>query len=142
MNFVLDASITLAWAFQDERDARAMAVLDALEESEAVTSSVWALEVSHGLLAAERRRRISIADAGRFSNLLLGLPIVVDPGDRRRALDEVRRLARSQELSVCDASYLDLALHLGVPLATLDEKRERAAVLVGVEPFSRSSAGT
>lgn len=135
MNFVLDASIPLAWAFDDERDVRAMAVLDALEESEAVTSSIWALEVSNGLLTAERRGRISGPDASRFSNLLLRLPIVVDPVDRRRALDEVRRLARNQNLSAYDASYLDLALHLGIPLATLDKGLERAADRAGVECF-------
>lgn len=133
MNFVLDASVTLAWAFDDERDVRAMAALEALEGSEAVTSSIWALEVSNGLLSAERRGRISGPDAGRFSHLLLSLPIVVEPVDRRRALDDVRRLARSQGLSAYDASYLDLALHFGIPLATLDEALVRAAELVGVD---------
>jgi predicted nucleic acid-binding protein len=138
LNFVLDASITLAWAFEDERDMRAMAVLDALEASEAATSTVWTLEVSNGLLTAERKNRISVPDASRFCRLLLELPIVVDPGDRRRTLDEVRRLARSRNLSAYDASYLDLALHLGVPLATLDERLERAARMVGVETFGAS----
>lgn len=132
MNFVLDASVALSWAFEDERSQTAVAVLDELERSEAITSTIWSLEVVNGLLTAERRGRISGPDANRFGALLLELPIVVDPSERRRPFDAVRQLARSHRLTAYDASYLEVALRLGLPLATLDERLARAAADAGV----------
>jgi len=135
VNFVLDASVTLAWAFEDERDAMAERVLDELERSEAATPHVWPLEVANALVVAERRGRISPADANRFGALLLDLPLVVDPLERRRPLTEVRRLARAHGLTAYDASYLELALRLGVPLATGDRALAAAARDTGVDLF-------
>ena len=45
---------------------------------------------------------------------------------------EVVRLAREHRLSAYDASYLQLALALDVPLATLDERLARAAQELGI----------
>jgi predicted nucleic acid-binding protein len=132
LNFVLDASVALAWAFEDERSRTAVAVLDELERSEAITSTIWSLEVVNGLLTAERRGRISAPDANRFGALLLELPIVVDPVERRRPFDATRALARSHRLTAYDASYLEVGLRLGLPLATLDERLARAAADAGV----------
>jgi predicted nucleic acid-binding protein len=135
MNFVLDASVTLAWAFEDEGGDYPKLALEALGRGEAVTPSLWPLEVANGLVAAERRRRISAADASRFAALLLALPIVVEPVDRRRVFDATRPLARATGLSVYDAHYLELAVRLGVPLATLDQGLRAAAEVEGVGIF-------
>lgn len=132
MNFVLDASVALAWAFEDERSGDALAALDRLSESEAVTPALWSLEVVNGLLTAERRGRISGHDANRFAALLLELPIVVDPPERRRPFESVRHLARSHHLTAYDTAYLELALRLGLPLATLDRGLAQAASDAGV----------
>lgn len=132
MNFVLDASVALSWAFEDERTDEAMAVLDRLGRSEAVASAIWPLEVANALLTAERAGRIEPDAANRFSALVLDLPIVIDPVERRRPLDSVRPLARSHGLSAYDASYLELALRLGIPLATLDTRLSEAARAEGV----------
>lgn len=132
MNFVLDASVTLAWAFEDEGGDYARAVLARLERDEAVTTALWPLEVSNGLVAAERRNRIVPADSGRFVRLLLALPIVVDPLDRRRVFEQARGLAQRQHLSAYDAYYLELALRHGVRLATLDQRLLKVAEAEGV----------
>ena len=42
-------------------------------------------------------------------------------------------LARSHRLSACDASYLQLALALRLPLATLDKRLAQAAEELGIE---------
>ncbi len=139
MNLVLDASVALAWAFEDERDGMATEVLEVLAGSEAVTPGIWPLEVANGLLTAERRGRISPQDANRFAALLVELPIVVEPGDRRRPFESVRLLARSHGLSAYDASYLELALRLGIPLATLDGPLAAAVREAGGEVFGGES---
>lgn len=136
MNFVLDASVALAWCFEDEGGAYAPEVLASLRHTEAVVASLWPLEVCNGLVVAERRDRLDAAAATRFIELLRSLPIVVDPVARRRALTSVRALARARDLSAYDASYLELAVRLGVPLATLDSGLRRAARKEGVARFT------
>jgi predicted nucleic acid-binding protein len=44
-------------------------------------------------------------------------------------------LARVHRLSAYDASYLELAMRRGLPLATLDDKVKAAANAVGVALF-------
>jgi predicted nucleic acid-binding protein len=50
-------------------------------------------------------------------------------------LGEVMELARGEGLSSCDASYLDLAMRLGLPLATKDRALSEAASRCGVKIF-------
>jgi predicted nucleic acid-binding protein len=137
VNFVLDASVTLAWAFADEGGDYALAVLDGLRSSEAVAASLWPLEVANGLLTAGRRGRIRPDDATRFLRLVLSLPIVIDPVSRSRAFTEPEALGRKHALTAYDAAYLELALRLAVPIATLDEPLRAAADAEGVGVYGR-----
>lgn len=135
MNFVLDASVALSWCFEDEGGDYATSVLNELRASEAVAASLWPLEIVNGLLTAERRKRIDPAASGRFTRLLLSLPIAIDPVARRRVFDVTNALARKHALSSYDAAYLELAVRLGVPIATLDGPLNAAAEREGVEAF-------
>jgi predicted nucleic acid-binding protein len=80
----------------------------------------------------ERKRRITPARASEFIALIGGLPIVIDEQTANLALNTALDLARSEGLSAYDASYLELAMRRGVPLATKDEDLARAARHVGV----------
>jgi len=125
--FVLDASVALSWAFRDEFGPYSRAVLEALAEAEAFVPSIWPLEVGNGLLVAERRRRLTRADVSQFVTLIQQLPIIIESVALEQGLTQVLSLAREQSLSTYDASYLDLAMRLGMPLATLDKNLKRAA---------------
>jgi predicted nucleic acid-binding protein len=50
------------------------------------------------------------------------LPIAVDDETNNRAWGDVLSVARAQRLSAYDGAYLELALHRGLPVATLDDK--------------------
>jgi len=130
--FVLDCSVTMAWAFDDEEAPRAAAMRDRLGEDIAVVPSIWALEVGNALLAAERRQRISPAESMRFVEILRALPIDVDAAPALADMDGFLSLARQTGVSVYDAGYLDLAAAHGLPLATLDKALQRAARQIGV----------
>ena len=132
MNFVLDASVTLAWAFEDEGGEYALGVLARLETEEACTSALWPLEISNGLLVAERHGRMDPAESARFTRLLLALPVVVEPAGRRGIFEQTRILAQRRQLSAYDAHYLELAIRQGIPLATLDQGLRQAARAEGV----------
>ena len=133
--FVLDASVALAWAFEDETTPYTEAVLETLGQGKAMVPSIWPLEIGNALVVAERRGRLKEADTVRFLALLRQLPIAVEWEPIERVFSDVVRLAREQRISVYDASYLDLAMRLGVPLATQDEGLRQAAARCGVNIF-------
>jgi predicted nucleic acid-binding protein len=95
--------------------------------------SIWPLEVINVLLVAERRKRISEADSVRFLTLLSQLPIVVEYEKTEQIMKDLLPLARIYNLSSYDASYLDLAMRKGVPMATLDNRLIDAAKAVDVK---------
>lgn len=121
-DFVVDNSVVMSWCFHDETDKYADAVLGYLENYSAFAPAIWPLEVSNVLLVAQRRNRISQADSSRFISLLTELPIFVEQESPERMFSEIFALGRECKISSYDASYLDLAMRKGLPLATMDKK--------------------
>ena len=132
MAFVLDASIALAWCFEDEASSYTERVLKLLLREEAVIPPIWPFEVANALAGAMRASRMKPADAERFMALLGSFPLGLEPRGMDGVFREVLPLAREHGLSCYDATYLELALRLGLPLATLDRALRRAAGRVGV----------
>jgi predicted nucleic acid-binding protein len=129
--FILDASIALAWFFEDEADAYAEAVRDSMTKAVALVPALWYLEIGNALLVAERKGRTSESRVTRFLTLLTSLPIRPDHETAARAWTDTLGLARKHRLSTYDAAYLELALREGLPLATLDEPLRDALRAVG-----------
>jgi predicted nucleic acid-binding protein len=130
---VLDASVAVAWCFEDESTGLADGVLDLLSAgTEVLAPAIWPFEVANALLMAERRKRIKVAQASAFLQRLAGLPISIDPIQPGTAFNQILSVARQNDLSEYDAAYVELAVREGLPLATLDEKLRRAATAVGV----------
>jgi predicted nucleic acid-binding protein len=128
--FVLDASVTLAWCFEDEATQDTDAVLERLTEDVAIAPALWELEVVNVLLLAERRGRITESQSARFVALLTQLPIHVDSAGTD--MGAVLAAGRHHRLTAYDAAYLVLAEREGIPLATLDAKLRTAAQAAGV----------
>lgn len=121
-SFVVDNSVVMSWCFKDETNQYADAILDCLSEATAFVPSIWPLEVVNILLVAERKKRLSEADSVRFITLLSQLPIIVEHERPERLMKDLLALARSNNLSSYDASYLDLSMRKGIPIATLDTR--------------------
>lgn len=134
-SFVLDASLALAWCFPDEKADFTGAVLDALAEVSAWVPSLWPLEVANALLMSERRKRSTEADTVNWLGFLQGLPIHVDEETSGKAWADTLHLARTHNLTVYDAAYLELAMRRGLPVATLDGILLAAMKTVGVVTF-------
>ncbi len=134
-DFVVDNSVVMSWCFADENSGYADRVLAALETKTAAVPVVWPLEVANVLLVAERKKRLGKADSIRFLELLRELPLEVIQEAPQRMTGEIMALAREQQLSSYDASYLDLAMRKGLPLATLDAALIKAAEKCGVLLF-------
>jgi predicted nucleic acid-binding protein len=130
---VLDASVTLAWCFEDKASRLSESVLDLLSAGvEAFVPAIWPLEVANAFLAAERRKRITTAQVTGLLQRISKLPIRTEPMPPDRVFEQVLSLARQMDLTAYDAAYLALALNEAVPLATLDARLRRAARSAGV----------
>lgn len=127
MSLVLDNSVTLAWVFLEERTEAIARVFDQLVSSGAWVPSLWRLEVANVLEMSVRRGRIDAA----FRNETLAdfelLPIQTDPETEKYAWRSTLRLAERHRLTLYDATYLDLAMRRGLPLASLDQQLRAAA---------------
>ena len=125
--FVVDNSVVMAWCFEDEISKYADAVLEYLENGEAIVPAIWPLEIGNVLLVAERKRRLGKADVVRFLELITTLPVSIEQESPRRMLTDIIALARDLRLSTYDASYLDIAMRSGLPVATQDKRLIEAA---------------
>lgn len=132
MPVVLDASVTMAWCFLDEATPYSYTIRDRVRGSGAIVPAIWALEVANALVLGERRQRLTQAQSVRFVEFLRILPITIEDRSAARVFGSVLPLAREHGLSAYDASYLELAIRDGLPLATQDERLRAAASGVGV----------
>jgi predicted nucleic acid-binding protein len=130
MPFVLDASVAGPWILADEPSETAARIANRLLNEDALVPALWWYEVRNLLVVCERRGRLNRSDSDLFLSRLSKFPIQVDTGVD---WDETMRLARKHQLTVYDASYLELAIRNGVPLATLDGAVQRAAANEGVK---------
>jgi predicted nucleic acid-binding protein len=126
--FVLDASVTLPWCLDDQANAYTEAILDwCAAGTDAFVASVWPLEITN-----QRRGRIDEQRIDQFMEVLLQLPIHIEPLSAEQSLREIRKLAAAHGLTSYDAAYLAVALQRSLPLATQDSDLRRAALAAGV----------
>jgi len=127
VSFVLDSSVALTWCFEDQRTPATQALLQRVVDTGAVVPVLWPLEVLNALAMAERRRRLDRDTRHRLAELLRELPIRVDLESAAVAWTDTAALAERHQLSLYDASCLELARRLSLPLGTLDRALRDAA---------------
>ncbi len=135
---VLDASMALAWLFprQDAVEAAlAERALDELDSEEFLVPVLWYSELANALLRGERRLLVTAAQTAAFLAELELADIEIDAGSPRVRQSVVLALARTHGLTAYDATYLELALRRGVPLATFDTQLAEAMRRAGGQVF-------
>ena len=130
MAFVLDGSLTMAWIFADESTER---LRESLIEESAAVPALWPAEVGNVLLAATRCGRIHADDWPLLRASLETLPIEVDPLSAARVWGPALELAKVHGIFVHDAMYLEVAVRLRLPLATLDRALGTAGRAAGLD---------
>jgi len=136
MDWVLDASMALAWALPDEASLQADRFLSRVSARDVLwVPSLWWYEVANALILSERRKRLTEADGIQLRELYGMLPIKTDTIIGPDTIERLRNLAREYNLSAYDATYLELALRRGLPLATLDRNLRSATEKAGIRIF-------
>ncbi len=123
--------MAMSFVLADEHTAESQEALRRIAAEGAVVPAHWDFEVANALFTAERRGRLAEADLVHALQALRALP--VSPQTSRPDSQRIIGLARQFALSIYDAAYLDLAIELNMPLATLDTPLRQAAVRAGVQ---------
>ncbi len=125
---VLDCSYTLAMVMPDEVRPASMSETAA---GRMLVPSIWPYEVANALRNGLRRQRVSAQQVAIVCTRLEDLSIEAvggaDIGTRQRFV-----AAQTHQLTAYDAAYVELALSLRCPLATLDANLADAARRAGV----------
>jgi predicted nucleic acid-binding protein len=130
---VLDTSIALKWFLEDESDrAYSLEILNAITDDYRPTVPwLWYYEIANAILVQVRRKRVVLEKALVYLSIIDDMVIDIDPPNGSSIL-QLLHLARMHNLTVYDAAFLELAMRLGLPLATGDEALLRAALDAGV----------
>jgi len=127
MNLVLDASITLAWCYEEETTEAVQRSFDIVRTDGAWVPVLWLWEVANVLQMNVRRGRHNTKFRDRALADLALFPIKEDAEAGRQAWSGTLILAERHRLTLYDAAYLEVALRRGLPLATLDQDLRAAA---------------
>ena len=132
MKLVIDASFIASLLLPDESAEESAAQFGRIKEGGAAAPALWQIEVANMLLTALRRKRINASQFARILEAVDSLPLTLQPVLTEKQRGDLLHLARKHELSAYDAAYLELALRLDLPLATIDGRLARAAGNEGV----------
>ncbi len=130
MPFVLDNSVVSGWFLESQATPYGDAIAQRLESDQALVPPLWELELTNVLRAACVRQRMTAQAAQAVISHIGMLPISVD---REPVLpSQLLALALRFGLTTYDAAYLELALRLQIPVATVDAALRDAALACGV----------
>jgi predicted nucleic acid-binding protein len=126
--FVLDASVTASWFLPEPPHPHVTIAGRRIRAETAVSPALWWYEVRNIVVVAERRKRLSPSEADTAWRRLVLLSVQLETPDPQISLV----IARRHGLSFYDAAYVELALRLGLELATRDTAMAAAAQSEGV----------
>lgn len=133
---VLDASVAMRWILHGELAPLARRVRDKLLDAklELIVPALWHWEMANGVAILERRSIIdSHAATLAWKQVEYWAALMETESGPRVPVASTFALARRYGITAYDAAYLELAVRLAAPLATLDQQLRGAALRAGVE---------
>ena len=130
MAFVVDNSVVIAWFIGDQATAHTNRLKERSRREILHAPSVWPLELVNSVWSLQKRRRLRAHQADEIIGKATRLGVIVH--GEPVAMQSLLALARQLALTSYDASYIELAQRLGMPLAAKDEMLLAAARRAGV----------
>ena len=132
--FVADASVAVGWVHPAQATKDTAAMLDAIAEGATIeVPALWPLEVANALTVLVRRRKLTQVDRQTGLGWLRGLPLRMDHEMATLAFSRLSELASTNQISVYDAAYLELAQRRQLALGCKDGPLRKAAERSGVD---------
>lgn len=128
-SFVLDANVVISFLLQEGASyADAVFQKHLARGATAHVPSLWHLEIRNVLFLKERAQKLAAGEAHQAVASLASLMIVTDAHTTAAStLMHLERLMLRHGLTSYDATYLELAYRLDVPIATQDKEIIAAA---------------
>jgi predicted nucleic acid-binding protein len=121
--FIIDCSSTISLFLPDEiNNDYTNKLYDSFKNNACVVPSLWCYELSNVLLSSKKRNRINDNQINEIVNLIYDLPVEIENINFYYIQNNIFNIANDNNLSVYDASYLELAIRFNCSLATLDKK--------------------
>ena len=131
--WVIDCSFAAALFLPDKASARVHEFFrTAAEPYEFSVPTLWWYELTNVIAVAERRKILKDAQIDSIIELFGKFPLKTDASFGLPFAHRIYEISRTYGLSSYDASYLELALRIHAPMATLDKELTQAAEACGI----------
>lgn len=123
--FVVDNSVAVAWVYPRQATEYTEKLLEVSVGATLYTAFIWPAEFTNAASVMVNRGLLS-DDLGKEMILMIehfGFVVDQAPADPGR----LYQVSRQSRLSAYDASYLELAMRMNIPLATRDAELKKAA---------------
>ena len=130
MAFVVDTSVVIAWFIKDQSTAYTNRLRERTRREALHAPAVLPLEIVNAVWQLQKRRRLSEHQVDEIiaKSTRLKINIHTEPVPMQSLLT----VSRHQDLAAYDASFIELAQRLGLPLAAKDKVLLAAARRAGV----------
>ncbi|MEW5894948.1 MAG: type II toxin-antitoxin system VapC family toxin [Candidatus Omnitrophota bacterium] len=133
--FILDCSVYVSWCLNEATSGAASEILQSLAQKAVVVPPLWVYEVTNTLMVAVRMDRLTEEEARQLMSDLPLLPVSFDNPTIGTAAS-VFQIAHKHNLTAYDAAYIELALRLSLPIASLDEDIIKVSQKLGIDLVS------
>lgn len=131
--YVVDASIATSWVLTSQATLLANRILAEIGSGTPFfVPSLWFLEVGNSLLQLQRRGRLGVDQCAHARASIIRMRPIVDDEGPLQSLQSIWQLAVELQLTIYDATYLEIAVRRGAVLVSRDGDLIRAAKKYGV----------
>jgi len=130
---VADASASLSWFLESPLSTGATRTFNFAKSSLLIVPPIWIYETQNALLKLTRQRRISQDEAHQIRIEFDLIYKRIDRTNDPDMIDRTLEIAKAHMMTFYDASYVELAFRLGLPLATGDQAEKNAAKALGIK---------
>ena len=122
---IVDNSVVVAWLYPGQATAYTERLLERSGSSTLHASFIWPAEFANAASVMVKRGILTDELGAEMIRMVDAFDLVVDrtPADLR----QIYQISRRYGLSAYDASYLELAIRLKLPLATRDAALKKAS---------------
>lgn len=134
--FVLDAALAASWVLPGVRSTYSSGVLHKMAGATVAVPTSWPVDLADLLRASERKGVVAGTRVDARLAMYSAFRVLIDGESPLRSWPPLLALARTRSMPVRKAAYLELAVRLALPLATVDPTLTRHATAAGVPIYS------